>query len=362
LGEWSNGIVFNVADSFDYPLENNYLSSGGSKGEALCVYAYRGVFGGVELDSALDLGRIGVVRDARLNVNQQCHYPLDYTEVAITSLQADVILKNKYIDCSTSSEPEIINNINNLIGKKFSGLTIVDIYNTSEDYSVWSEMSSEELFNNDTYSVLSNAVTLSKCVFVKSGYQKRNNTAEEYSKIFFKTSGNYFKDLNFIKRFSKKSPFGNFVNIKNKYNGYANQIESIQDNSTIQTIIFLITIIIIITSFAVCLIFFNSNLSNMKHDINIIRAIGVSRLSINLVNIVQALLFSVLFFIFAIANLGIIVDAVNKSISFSLLFIYPSVCFAILSMITIEAIIITFVTSFKSSMSKNTIKEIKKQN
>ena len=100
----------------------------------------------------------------------------------------------------------------------------------------------------------------------------------------------------------------------------------------------------------------------MKHDINIIRAIGVSRLSINLVNIVQALLFSVLFFIFAIANLGIIVDAVNKSISFSLLFIYPSVCFAILSMITIEAIIITFVTSFKSSMSKNTIKEIKKQN
>ena len=356
LDEWSGNRLFYVAKDFEIDLGANFRPAENT----LYTYLKGGTIRGIEVDSEDDMNYLGLVPDDRLT--SPSRLPKDYTEIAITDLEADVFLKSGYIvvDQDDMVTP-VFNSIDDILGIKIAGLTVTGIYKTKDDYSMWETMDYDTYEKNSNLYYPSMSSSLSKSMFVKKGFNKRNSPDNNYQGVFMLTTGDIYKDIRYLRNFGKKDNFGNYISVLNKYSGYSSIVSSFQDDLILQLIIYSILILLLVFSFLLSLSFFHSNVKNMGHNLSILRSIGISKMSAFLIVLIQAVVLSLVFFCLSILALGIISLITNHILSFSLLTIYPSVFFIMLGIILLEAVFLSLLSTSKVLSTKNTANEIKKQ-
>lgn len=343
------GSVFaNQCLLYDIDLDHNYIPS------------YLESSACVEVDSATGEEDLSLTRYSKLDSSTTCRLPETFTEVAISDLTAEMLLKYGY--AVKHSEVNItvsyVKNVDELIGKKIlGGLTITGIYTTSDHaldfWKQYIDKTEDEIKNDKNYDYINyifNGFSLSQSLFVKKGYvDELNKDGKRYSimSYYVSFSGDYYKDKAFLNKFKIKTQY---VDIENFYTGNAYVVRSF--SGMFRLVSWAVISVLIFFNLMLTLNLFYTNVKAMEKELGIYRAWGASKAAISLIIVIQSLIISLIELILSLVSLAIISVIINSKV-YMLLFTFSfSLIVSTLLLVVFSSIFISLLSSRKAMISK----------
>lgn len=300
-----------------------------------------------------------------------CRLPNCNAEVAISDYMAELYMKGG-IYCNSSEETKDKylfkpSKVDELIGKTMiNGFKITGIYSSDDSIlkivNPYKDVLKQDAINIPTFNYLDkfrNSFSISQYFILNKGYRDYSQSLlpEPYrnncSKYLIKITGDYKKDIAFIKSLAHKnlrvrasSLYSNFTYLKVLFDGGPSLVIS----SCV--LLFLLIIDLIIMFILHNRIFIQSSDMILK-----IKVLGAPKGSIKLVKFFQTFLIAITILIISIILMCISIIIFNCSIGFELLYLnIESIGWLYFTIIIISAFIDIFVTKKYLKISKNKLK------
>lgn len=316
----------------------------------------------IELNSSIDPSVLGLTRYKNLEENTISRIPTSPDEIAISSLYANLMLKNGFFESNNSELSDVIyvEKIDDIIGHKlFNGLTIVGIFSTDDGVCEYMEpfisLSDDELeMRDDHQEIMSikNGASLTQYMYTCENFHKTNSNPlgrpqqNPYS-FYIRMKGNYSSDKNFLSAFKEDSYFLHFSNY---FSGFATFIDAF--SGVFQQIAWITITILLIISFATTLSLFYGNVKSMEHDLGIYKSMGASKWSISSIVLTQSFIIGLVEFIVATICLAIFAAILNAKYSIAILALnIPTVLLLFLILVVI-GLLVSLLSAKKAIIQK----------
>ena len=337
----------------DRELFSELINGKDVKEDSLAYMFYFNSSSGIEIDSS-NINDVGLVRYSKLKEKTDCRMPINYDEIAINSMMAEYILKygliqevNEQHSVTKDYKPTSIDEIIGL--KTYQGLTIVGIYSSTDGSEEFfkKHLFEDPNFKNEEeyeyYNNMRNGSSISQYVYLKPGFSVNNTsikTDNDSSKYCIKLKGYLYSDYKFISSLASEH---HKILFENRYTGRTNILNAFSDQ--IKIIAWTSIVILIFISLVVSLSLFYANVKSMEKDLGILKAIGVSKISISLIILTQTFVISFIEFLLTILCLSVIFTMLNSYIKITLFIL----SFALVGTLFLVLIISSFIISILSS-------------
>ena len=287
-----------------------------------------------ELDPVTGEKDANLSPDSRFINKDLCRLPQTANEVAITDYYADKFIQLGYNQNGRKIE---IFTPDDLIGKKFGGLTICGVYSTEIDLSDYREydasFNSSDAYVQNMISGISTSMLSYR--FVCKGYGKSENSS--LSGVLLKLSGDIDKDRALIKD----------ISCSNKpllHSAYSNSVRFLKNfDAYIKTPLAFALILFAIISFLLMFNFVSVSITSKKQQLGVLRALGATKGEILLICTLESAIVSMLIFIFSLLVLLFtcgIINILNGIALFNIRILHVLFVFLICVTTTIMATII----------------------
>lgn len=363
ITEYTQGYAFRVGEFWNKnykEFRDIFVSSEFYSGEH--KYYVNGSFDPLEIKPELAEGA-GLIRCPKLSKTIENRFPETYDEIAISTLNAELILKHGLVE--ERNKDGSINKVfypqrmDDIIGRKtFLGITIVGIFSVtdgSEEY--WrpyfeKEPEFDKPRDYEHFNDMANGSDLSRFVYVKPGFAKQLQAPDYYyhepTTYYVKLKGSFTSDYRFLKSLSRKK--NNHIEIANMYSG-CTYIISVFYGYT-RLIAWIAIFILIIVSLCLSLNLFYSNVKAMEKDLGILKAMGGSKPCIASIISLQSLIVSLVEMALSLIALGIIIPLINSKVQITLFSLSGTVLLSLFSLLVLIALAVSFLASRKALLGK----------
>lgn len=240
---------------------------------------------------------LGLKKDGRLSDTVECRLPETFQEIAITDIKAESLLQYGYkndegISCMPSD-------IDELIGAKIDGFTIVGIYETEiplAEARALMEEQQDEGARDEMRSGL--AGSIAGYSFVAKGFFRSVYSEFMPNVVFFKASGNQASDLSLCDALTYgdgiESSFG--VSVVSSHSSLVYGVFSFLSESLI-LVCFIAGGVLALIAVLLIFLYFNVSLEKRKKEFGILRAIGAHKSDIVTISVVEAVLVAAIIFV-----------------------------------------------------------------
>ena len=314
----------------------NYFGKTPSEEEMYNPYNYLAVRG---ISRLIEVNKDTAEQDALLTPDERAgsasRLPQNYTEIAITDYWADMFLRFGYKD--QEGNVSQISSVNELIGKKIDKeLTICGVYKTEENKSFLEKYDkNDRVIVDDFLDLYLNGEHAMNYAFVYEGFFKNAIDFSVPISALYKLKGNLYDDKKIIKAvsYTYKETYENQRSVDyctykisatftTRYAEFETAYSFFTDPITIKVFVTSGVVLCLLAA----LILFNSLLSSLnekKREFGILRALGASGAGITKIFLFEALLFSLMNFIFSFIACEIACLIVNNKFNFCLFNLGP---------------------------------------
>lgn len=295
-------------------------------------------------------------RDIRLKENSNCHKPRTEKEIALSSFYADALMKFDAI--SLFPRKGFIpgpftqfDDVNQLIGQDFHGMTITDIYSTKDDGKLAPLLDTDSSLSEEEKNEIAYNFTYGAFLFVAPGFLSKVELDEPIEMNIFAFQAER-KSAKEIKRFTYHDneryyrPY-----VRNFYIRSTSFVSYYLNPSGMRETFYLflsLTIVFLFLALVSLLLFFLGNVKKESYILGILNSMGISKKGIFLMILTESSVISVFSFLSTLVMIMIVFGIIDLYCNDGVLSLNWVVLLSLIGVILLIDFLVSLFTYFRA--------------
>lgn len=297
-----------------------------------------------------------IYRDARLKANSSCHKPRTEREIALSSFYADALMKFD-AQISFNGRDTVLgpftkfDDVNQLIGQDFHGMTITDIYSTKDDEKIAPLLDADSSLSEEEKLKIANNFTYGAFLFVAPGFLSKVELDEPIEMNIFAFQAER-KSAKEIKRFIYHDDKRYYrPRVRNFYMRSTSFVSYyIKPTGVLETYyLFLsLTIVFLFLALVSLLLFFLGNVKKESYILGILNSMGISKKGIFLMILTESSVISAFSFLSSLVMIMLVFGIIDLFCNAGVLSLNWTVLFSLVGVILLIDFLVSLFTYFRA--------------